>query len=173
MRILKNREIVRYTDVISKNKRWKGPFMIPLQTILAKKTSQHDETVFKLCHFYCLSICLILTVFRFLRAKLHFRFQNLSVFGHAFLLRQERSFVEVLAARLYNLQSWRHKAIWLEPSTADLCTHYVWTATLARTHACNCKLYACKSLCIYFSLNVIYLCWLCLVLQKYALFNVF
>ena len=32
---------------------------------------------------------------------------------------------------------------------------------------------ACKSLCIYFSLNVIYLCWLCLALQKYALFNVF
>ena len=90
-----------------------------------------------------------------------------------FLLRQERSSVEVLAARLYILQSWRHKAIWLESSTADLCTHNVWTTTLARTHACNCKLYACKSLCIYFSLNVIYLCWLYLALQKYALFNVF
>ena len=32
---LKNREIVRYTDVISENKRRKGPFMVPLQTILA------------------------------------------------------------------------------------------------------------------------------------------
>ena len=31
----KNREIVRYTDIISENKRWKGPFMVPLQTILA------------------------------------------------------------------------------------------------------------------------------------------
>ena len=36
--------------------------------------------------FYCLSICLILTVFRFVGAKLHFRFQHLSVFGHAFLM---------------------------------------------------------------------------------------
>ena len=31
----KNREIVRYMDVISENKRWNGPFMVPLQTILA------------------------------------------------------------------------------------------------------------------------------------------
>ena len=31
----KNREIVRHTDVISENKRWKCPFMVPLQTILA------------------------------------------------------------------------------------------------------------------------------------------
>ena len=31
----KNRQIVRYTHVISENKRWKGPFMVPLQTILA------------------------------------------------------------------------------------------------------------------------------------------
>ena len=30
----KNREIVRYTDVISENKHWKGPFMVTLQTIL-------------------------------------------------------------------------------------------------------------------------------------------
>ena len=86
VRILKNQEIVRYTDVISENKRWKGPFMVPLQTILAYKPRQRDETIFKLCHFYCLSICLILTVFQFVGAKLHFRFQNLSVFGHAFYL---------------------------------------------------------------------------------------
>ena len=87
-----------------------------------------------------------------------------------FLLRQ----VEVLAARRWNLQSWRHKAIWLEPSIAELDTHNVWTATLARTSiACSrlqCKLYACKSLCIFISLNVIYLCLLGLALQKYALF---
>ena len=31
----KNIEIVRHTDVISENKLWKGPFMVPLQTILA------------------------------------------------------------------------------------------------------------------------------------------
>ena len=82
----KNRGIVRHTDVISENKHWKCPLMIPLQTILALNRRQRDETVFKLCHFYWLSICLILTVFRFVGAKLHFRFHNLSVFWHAFLL---------------------------------------------------------------------------------------
>ena len=85
--------------------------------------------------------------------------------------------VEVLVARRWNLQSWRHKAICFEPSTAELGTHNVWTATLARTSiACSrlqCKLYACKSLCIFVSLNGINLCWLGLTLQKYALFNVF
>ena len=58
----------------------------PYKQFWPKKPRQRDETVFKLCHFYCLSICLILTVFRFVGAKLHFRFQNLSVFGHPFLL---------------------------------------------------------------------------------------
>ena len=48
---------------------------------------QRDETVFKLCHFYCLSICLILTVFRFVGANLHFRFHNLSVFDILFNLK--------------------------------------------------------------------------------------
>ena len=33
-----------------------------------------------------LSICLIVTVFRFVGAKIHFRFHDLSVFGHDFLL---------------------------------------------------------------------------------------
>ena len=31
----KNQEIVRHTDVISELERWKCPFMVPLQTILA------------------------------------------------------------------------------------------------------------------------------------------
>ena len=38
VRILKNRGIVRHMDVISVNKRWKCPFMTPLQTSLPKKT---------------------------------------------------------------------------------------------------------------------------------------
>ena len=59
---------------------------------------------------------------------------DLVINTRSFLLRQ----VEVLAARCWNLQSWRHKAIWLEPSTAELGTHNVWTATLARTSiACS------------------------------------
>ena len=103
-------------------------------------------------------------------------FKILAVFDMLFTSTRAK-LVEVLAARRRNLQSWRHKAIWLEPSTAELGTHNVWTATLARTSiACSrlqCKLYACKSLCVFFSLNVIYLCWLGLALQKYALFNVF
>ena len=49
------------------------------------KPRQRDETVFKLCHFICLSICLILTVFRFVGAKLHFWFHKLSAFWHASL----------------------------------------------------------------------------------------
>ena len=107
------------------------------------------------------------------RWRITFIGQNYVTHIQQFLLRQ----VEVLAARRWNLQSWRHKAIWLEPSIAELGTHNVWTATLARTSiACSrlqCKLYACKSLCIFISLNVIYLCLLGLALQKYALFDVF
>ena len=38
------------------------------------------------CHCYCLSICLILTVFSFVGAKLHFRFHKLSAFWLASLL---------------------------------------------------------------------------------------
>ena len=51
------------------------------------KPRQRDETVFKLCHFYCLSICLILTVVRFVGANLHFRFHNLCVFDMLFYLK--------------------------------------------------------------------------------------
>ena len=50
------------------------------------KTKQRDETVFKLCHCYCLSICLILAVFGFGGAKLHFRSHKLSAFWHTSLL---------------------------------------------------------------------------------------
>ena len=114
LRILKHRGIVRHTDVISENKRWKCQLMIPLQTILAKKPRQRDETVFKLCHFYCLSICLILTVFRFVGAKLHFRFNNLSVFWHAFLLNKlcqifERYLTKCVLFLTYILSGIPHK----------------------------------------------------------------
>ena len=44
--------------------------------MFTQKPRQRDETVFKLCNFYCLSICLILKVFRFVGAKLHFRFHQ-------------------------------------------------------------------------------------------------
>ena len=60
--------------------------MKPLQTIFAYKPRQRDETVFKLCHFYCLSISLIRMVFQFVGTKLHFRFHKLSAFWHASLL---------------------------------------------------------------------------------------
>ena len=86
VRILNHSEIVFHTDVISENKRLKCPFMIPWQAVFALKPRQRNETFFKLCHFYCLSICLILTVFRFVSAKVHFRFHKLSVFWHALLL---------------------------------------------------------------------------------------
>ena len=84
--ILKNRGLFCQTDVVSGNKRLKCPFMIPLQSVYAYKPRQRDDIFFKLCHFYSLSICLIITVFRFLGAKLHFRFHKLSAFCHALFL---------------------------------------------------------------------------------------
>ena len=50
------------------------------------KHRQRDETVFKLCNCYCLSICLILTVLRFVGTKPHFRFHKWSAFWHVYLL---------------------------------------------------------------------------------------
>ena len=115
--ILKNRKIVRHTDVISENKRLQCPFMIPLQTIFAEKPRQRDETIFKLCYFYCLSICIILMVFSFVGAKLHFQFRKLSAFWHASLLNKlcqifERyltkcvlSFTHILSGILHKYES--------------------------------------------------------------------
>ena len=73
-------------DVIFENKFLKYPFMIPLQAISTWKPRQRDKTFFKLYHFYCLSICLIHMVFRFVGANLHFRFHKLSAFWHALFL---------------------------------------------------------------------------------------
>ena len=83
VRIIENRGVIHHKNVMSENKRLKCPFMIPLQFVFAQKPRQRNKTFFKLCHFYCLSICLIFTVFRFVGAKLHFRFHKFSAFWHA------------------------------------------------------------------------------------------
>ena len=54
--------------------------MIPWQAVFDYKPRKRDEAFFKLYHLYCLSICLILTVFRFVDAKPHYRFHKLALF---------------------------------------------------------------------------------------------
>ena len=88
--------------------------MIPLQTIFAWNPRQRDETVFKLYHCYCLSICLILTVFSFVGAKLHFRFHKLSAFWHASLLNKlcqifERYLTKYILSLTHTLSGILHK----------------------------------------------------------------
>ena len=112
--IKKNWRIVRHTDVISDNKLLKCQFMIPLKTIFALKPRQRDETIFKLCHCYCLSICLILTVFSYVGAKLHFRFHKVSAFWHASLLNKlcqifERFLTKYVLSLTHTLSGILHK----------------------------------------------------------------
>ena len=110
--------IVRHTDVISENRRLKFPFMIPLKTIFAWKPRQRDATVFKLCNFYCLSICLIITVFSFVCAKLHFRFSSLSAFWHASLLNK---LCQIFERYLSNVSfPWHIPSLWFSINTNRL-----------------------------------------------------